>query len=147
MLIQTKLLGEVEIQPSEIITFEQGVPGFPDNRKFVLLWINEDLPIAMLQSTEDIDVNFVVAYPFAFKKDHAFDLSEQDKEDLNIKEQEDIVTYVVVTLKDTFEASTLNLLAPIIINTKNKLGKQIVLNDNEKFPLRYQIGVLSGSDQ
>ena len=147
MLIQTKLLGEVEIQPSEIITFEQGVPGFPNNKKFALLGITEDLPIAMLQSMEDVDVNFVVAYPFAFKKDYAFDLSEQDKEDLNIKEQEDIVTYVVVTLKDTFEASTLNLLAPIIINTKNKLGKQIVLNDNEKFPLRYQIGVLSGSDQ
>lgn len=145
MLIQTKFLGEVEINESEILTFEQGLPGFPDNKKFILLAIDADLPLALLQSTEEVQIGFVVAFPFAFKKDYAFDLSEEDKEELKLTQEQDVLTYNVMTLKDNFSDSTMNLLAPIIINMKEKLGKQIVLQDNDNYPLRYQVAIAEGS--
>lgn len=147
MLIQTKFLGEVEIKESEILTFKQGLPGFPDNKKFILLALDADLPLALLQSTEEAAISFVVAFPFAFKKDYVFDLSEEDKESLQIEKEEEVLTYSIVTLKETFQESTLNLLAPIIINNRKKLGKQIVLQDNEQHPLRFQVGTtkLEGS--
>lgn len=147
MLINTKLLGEVEIQESEVITFEQGLPGFPEYKKFALLGLNPDLPIAMLQSTEEADINFVVAYPFAFNKDYAFDLSDSDKEELQIEKEEDLITYAIVTLNETFTQSTLNLLAPVVININKKVGKQIVLQDSESHPLQYPIGAFVGSDK
>ena len=145
MNIQTKFLGEVEIEQSKILTFEQGLPGFQQYTKFILLGLDADLPIALLQSTEDEQIGFVVGYPFAFKSDYAFDLSEEDKEQLQLEKECEVATYTVITLKENFSESTINLLAPIIINTKQKLGKQIVLQDSEKYPLRYKIAIAKGS--
>ncbi|MEQ6854579.1 flagellar assembly protein FliW [Lysinibacillus capsici] len=137
MQIQTKLLGEVVIDEKEILTFERGLPGFPTEKRFVLLPIDSELPIAILQSINDASIGFVIAYPYTFKTDYAFDISEEDIADLQIESEEDVVTYAIVTLKDSLNKSTLNLLAPIIINIKKKLGKQIVLNDNHIYPLHF----------
>lgn len=145
MLINTKFLGEVEIKESEILTFNQGLPGFPEYKQFILLSLDADLPLALLQSTEEATIGFVVAFPFAFKQDYAFDLSEEDKEDLHIEKEEEVLTYSIVTLQETFVDSTINLLAPIVINANKKLGKQIVLQDSNAYPLRFPINQAVGS--
>lgn len=145
MNIKTKFLGEVEIEQSEILTFENGLPGFQEFTKFILLGLDADLPIALLQSTEKEQIGFVVGYPFAFKHDYAFDLSEEDKEQLQLEDESEVASYTVLTLKENFADSTINLMAPIVINTKQKIGKQIVLQDSEKYPLRYKIGIAKGS--
>ena len=145
MLINTKFLGEVEIKESEILSFNQGLPGFPEYQKFILLSLDADLPLALLQSTEEASIGFVVAFPFVFKQDYTFDLSEEDKEDLQIEKEEDVLTYSIVTLQETFEDSTMNLLAPVIININKKLGKQIVLQDSKAYPLRFPIKQAVGS--
>ena len=145
MRINTKFLGEVEIKESEIVSFNQGLPGFPEYKKFILLSLDADLPLALLQSIEEATIGFVVAFPFAFKQDYTFDLSEEDKEDLHIEKEEEVLTYSIVTLQETFVDSTINLLAPVIINTNKKLGKQIVLQDSKAYPLRFPIKQAVGS--
>jgi flagellar assembly factor FliW len=145
MIIQTKFLGEVDIQEADIYTFDEGLPGFAEYKHFTILALDADLPIAFLQSTEAAEVGFVIALPFAFKPDYAYDLSDEDKEQLGLEKIEDVLTYSILTLKETFTESTLNLLAPIVLNTKKRKGKQIVLNDSEKYPLRFSIGALEGS--
>lgn len=145
MQISTKFLGDVEIQESEVITFEGGLPGLPDYEKYALLSLDADLPLALLQSTDESQVGFIVAFPFAFKQDYAFDLTEEDKESLQIEQEEEVLTYSIVTLKEIFTDSTLNLLAPVVINTKKKLGKQIILSNSDKYPLRYPIQSEVGS--
>ena len=145
MLINTKFLGEVEIKESEILSFNQGLPGFPEYKQFILLSLDADLPLALLQSTEEATIGFVVAFPFAFKQDYTFDLSDEDKEDLHIEKEEEVLTYSIVTLQETFVESTINLLAPVIINTNKKIGKQIVLQDSKEYSLRFPIEQTVGS--
>lgn len=145
MNIETKFLGQIEIDEQNILTFETGLPGFLDVHKFVLLPLDADLPLVVLQSVEQQQLGFVLAYPFAFKKDYIFEISEEEKIDLQVEEEEDVIAYTIVTLKETFSESTMNLLAPIIINTKKKLGKQIVLQDSKRYPLRHPIGSMEGS--
>lgn len=145
MLIETKFLGEVEVQESDIITFQGGLLGLPEYEKYVLLALDADLPLAFLQSVEESQIGFVIAFPFAFKKDYAFDLNEEDRLQLSIEKEEDVLTYAIMTLNETFMKSTLNLLAPVVINTNLKIGKQIVLTDNEKYSLRYPIQSEVGS--
>lgn len=145
MKIATKFLGEVEISEQDILTFEHGLLGLEEERKFILLPIDADLPLAILQSVERSEIGFVVAYPFAFKKDYSFDISEEDLEQLHLEKEEDVLTYSIVTMKDTFQDSTINLLAPLIINMKKKCGKQIVLQDSKSYPLRYPMQSLEGS--
>ncbi|WP_107942112.1 flagellar assembly protein FliW [Metasolibacillus fluoroglycofenilyticus] len=145
MNIETKFFGEVAIKKEDILIFEAGVPGFPDAQKFVLLPLDADLPLVVLQSIEKQELGFILAYPFAFKKEYSFDISEEEKRALQIEQEDDVVAYAIVTLKETFQESTMNLLAPIVINTKKKFGKQIVLQDSELYPLRYPIGLEEGS--
>ncbi|MFT9819931.1 flagellar assembly protein FliW [Lysinibacillus sp. NPDC056185] len=145
MKIATKFLGEVEIVEQDILTFEHGLLGLENEKNFVLLPIDADLPLAMLQSVDNVEIGFVVAYPFAFKKDYSFDISEDDREQLQIGKEEDVLTYGIVTMKETFQESTMNLLAPLIINMDKKCGKQIVLQDNKSYPLRYPMQTLEGS--
>jgi len=145
MKIATKFLGEVEIIEKDILMFEQGLLGLEDHKRFVLLPISEEHPLVLLQSVEQVEISFVVAYPFAFKKDYSFDLSEEDLEQLQIENEEDVLTYSVVTMKETLQDSTINLLAPLVINLDKKRGKQIVLQDNKAFSLRYPMQTLEGS--
>lgn len=145
MLIATKFLGDIEIQEQQIITFEQGLLGLGDIKKFVLLPLEKESPFVILQSTEQQEIGFVVAYPFVFKEDYVFEISDEDKKDLRVEKEEELITYSIVTLKEPFETSTLNLLAPIVINTVKRYGKQVVLPDNKLYPLRYQITAVEGS--
>lgn len=145
MKIETKFLGEVEIAKEDIITFPESIPGFVDITEFVLLPIDKDLPLALLQATTQPELGFVVAYPFAFEPNYSFDLSLEDTEVLAAEQEEDLVTYAIVTLKEKLSESTMNLLAPVIINMKKKTGKQIVLNDSKAYPLRFVLNTLEGS--
>ena len=145
MKISTKFLGEIEIVEQDILTFEHGLLGLENEKKFVLLPIDADLPLAILQSVDNAEIGFVVGYPFAFKKDYSFDISEDDRVQLQIEKEEDVLTYSIVTMKETFQDSTINLLAPLIINMDEKCGKQIVLQDNKSYPLRFPMQTLEGS--
>lgn len=139
MNIQTKFLGEVRIQEQAIITFPEGIPGFQEEKQFVLIPLNEASPFLVLQSIHTQKVGFMVATPYAFKKDYAFDLQQSDVEKLEIERAEDVLVYGILTLKDTLLQSTINLLAPVVINEKKQVAKQIVLPSEEDllhFPLK-----------
>ncbi|MEQ2527515.1 flagellar assembly protein FliW [Bacillaceae bacterium CLA-AA-H227] len=145
MQIQTKFLGEVDIQEEEIIVFEDGIPGLEEYRQFVILSLGEEMPFSVLQSLEEAQIGFILADPFKIKQDYAFDLPDNEKESLAIVTPTEVITQVVVSVKEPFEQSTINLLAPIIINVNNRKAKQIILQDNLKFPIRYPLYALEGS--
>lgn len=145
MRVVTKYIGEVEIDETDILDFNDGLPGFPEIRKFTILPIEKDSPFILLQSIEDVEIGFILAFPFAFKNDYAFEISEEDKSDLQVEKEEHVATYAIVTMNESIQTSTLNLLAPIIINTEKKCGKQIILQENNKYSLRHPIGELEGS--
>lgn len=143
MKINSSFLGEVEINEEDILFFEQGLMGLEEYKKFVLISLDVDLPLVLLQSIECAEISFILAFPYAFKTDYHFDLTEDDKEQLQIEKEEDVVAYVIITFKESFEKSTLNLLAPVVMNINKKLGKQIVLYDKD-YPLRYPVPALKG---
>lgn len=145
MKIQTKFLGEIEVQEDSIIQFEEGIPGFLDEKQFVLIPLNESSLFLTLQSIHTVDVGFMVATPYAFKADYAFDLPQSDVEQLKIKKPEDVIVYGILTLKDSLINSTINLLAPVVINEKAGLAKQIILPGLDEKALRYPLKVAEGS--
>jgi flagellar assembly factor FliW len=129
--IDTKYSGVTEINSQNIITFNQGLPSFEEEKSFILLPFSEEPgPFSILQSTLTPGLALVVMTPFAFFPDYEADLSDQTLEALQIEKSEDVVVFVVLTLRDTLEESTANLRGPIVINTAKKVGKQIVLNDS-----------------
>ena len=129
MLIQTKYHGEKDIDPEHIITFEKGIPSFENEKKFILLEFGEDTTYFIMQSINTPALAFLLTDPFQFFPNYKFAISESIIGTLKIGNKEDVATFGILTVKDPFDETTINLNGPIIINTKEKLGKQLVLND------------------
>jgi flagellar assembly factor FliW len=127
--IETKFQDVIEFDESNILTFESGLPGFEKENQFILLPI-EGTVFSMLQSIQTKELAFITTDPFLFFKDYDFELSASDLERLEIKGESDVCVQVILTVADPFKKSTANLQAPLIINTKNKKCKQIVLSDS-----------------
>ncbi len=71
------------------------------------------------------ELSFLVVSPFEFKQDYSFELSDEDKEELEIEEE--VAVFSIVTIHSEITKSTMNLLAPVVINPVKRVGKQVVL--------------------
>jgi len=137
MKLNTPYLGEIAYEKDEIIEFEQGLYGFEDQQKFILINLDDaDFPFNWLQSIEDEELSFVLTSPFLFIEDYAFELPDAVADALDIEEREDVLILSTVVLNETLDQSTMNLQAPIIINRNSKKGRQIILE--EDYALKYQ---------
>jgi flagellar assembly factor FliW len=137
-MIQTKYHGEIEINEEEILHFEKGIPGFLDEKKFVILPLSDDGFFSILQSLTTPYVALVVSNPFNFNKDYEFQLEEAVVEELGIKKEKDVIVLSILSIKEPFENTTANLQAPVIINTVNHKAKQVILNER-RFKIKHPI--------
>ena len=133
MLIQTKYLGELDITDDHILTFPKGLLGFESHNEFVLISIPENDRFIFLQDIHNSYVSFLLITPWDYFKDYEINISNEELLKLGITpNSEDKPTiYNIVTIGKSFNESTTNLLAPIVINLKDKKGKQFVLHDSK----------------
>ena len=128
--LSTNNFGNLSIEKENIITFEQGLLGFEELKQFAIIDVEECLPFEWLVSVEDPIVAFPILNPTLFFSDYKPSLSKDDLVLLNIKKEKDVEMFCIVTLDKKPENVTLNLKGPILINMKNKMGKQVVLAED-----------------
>ncbi|CDQ39004.1 MULTISPECIES: flagellar assembly protein FliW [Virgibacillus] len=138
MLVDTKYFGQTEIDPAHVIVFQNGIPGFNQDNQFILLDFPDHSLFQILQSIDTRDTAFFVINPYSLFHHYEFRLDDSSIETLQLSNEEDIVVLSIVTLKRPFATSTVNLKAPIIINSKRNLGKQYIINAVE-YPSRAPI--------
>ncbi|MGG2954686.1 flagellar assembly protein FliW [Geobacillus stearothermophilus] len=132
MNIDTKYHGTVAVKGEDIIRFPHGLPGFADEKRFVILPF-ADTPFVILQSTETPVLGFVLIEPFSYFPTYEIDLDDKTLEQLQITGEQDVALYVILTVAEPFDDTTANLQAPIVINVNKRLGKQVILtNTNYK---------------
>ncbi|WP_394532478.1 flagellar assembly protein FliW [Priestia aryabhattai] len=127
MKISTSYHGDIEIDNQPTLTFNQGIPGFLEETEFVILPLPEAEAFQVLQSTQTKELAFIITDPFQFFLDYDFQLEPQEIEKLQLQQAEDAAVYVLLTMSDSVEKITANLQAPVIINTKQQLAKQVIL--------------------
>ncbi|WP_066824164.1 flagellar assembly protein FliW [Clostridium tepidiprofundi] len=138
MKFETKYHGTIQFNEDEIIYFKNGLPGFEELKKFIILPVEDNEFFNILHSTENNEVGFIVVSPFNVVKDYEFDLNEDKLKQLKIRDYSQVSVYNTVTLNSNIKKITVNLRAPIIINIEEKLGEQVILNDSRyliKHPL------------
>ena len=129
MKIATKYHNELTVETKDIIRFENGIPGFNEETQFVILPFSDDNFFSILQSITTPQLAFVIINPFHFFKEYDFELPSSVVEKLAIESEKDVIVYTILTVNDTFEDSTANLQAPVVINGKKQTGKQVVLTE------------------
>lgn len=137
MEFQTKYHGLIDMPKEDVLHFKSGIPGFPEEEQFIIIPLEEET-FYILQSVKTQSLAFVMVNPFTYFPDYDFTLEDQIVDALKIDSPEDVIVYSILTVQDPFEKTTANLQAPIIINSKNKMGKQIVLN-HEGYTTRHNI--------
>ncbi|MFD1903611.1 flagellar assembly protein FliW [Paenibacillus rhizoplanae] len=85
-----------------------------------------DGPFWVLQSVHEQSLSFLLSDPFVFYPSYEFELPDDEAEELAIESE--VLVRCILTLKEDVEASTINLLAPIVLNPIDLTGKQIVLH-------------------
>ena len=148
MKVTTKIFGEIEVDESRFITFEDGILGFPDLKRFMLIHDEESGGanlISWMQSIDEPAFAMPVIDPLKVCADYNPEVEDELLTNLGDVQGEDILVLTTVTVPPEIEKMTANLRAPFIINASNLKACQIILED-EKYLIKYPIyEVLKGN--
>lgn len=123
----------------KVIDLQGTVLGFKHLQQFVYEQVAENSPFGYLRSLEDETIGFVVASPFDFFKNYEFKLEDADKTKLSLDRAEDALVLGIITLQEPFRRSTMNLIAPVVINIGNMMGCQVVLPPNSEYKTKTRL--------
>jgi flagellar assembly factor FliW len=122
---------EIEVEEDNIIELTQGLIGFPNLHKYVILQHEEAMPFQWLQCIEDSYLAFVIINPLIFRPTYKIELAREEVVDLRIDDPAQVRAYSIVTIYSDPGEITANLQAPILINNESRLGKQVILMNTE----------------
>ena len=153
MKLTTRHFGEIDIDESKIIAFEDGLPGFEELKRFVLFHdeteaentdaagdrpVNADSVFLWLQSVDDGEVSFVLLNTFMFMPSYAPEIEEAALDSLGTFEPGDLIIRNIAVVSDKLENMTVNLCAPVVINEATQKGKQVMVT-NKEYHVRHRI--------
>jgi len=136
--ITTRHFGVIEIEEDKVLTFSQGMIGFENSLQFSLISKPEVAPYLWLQCVTRPELTFVVLPIIAVRADYALQLGAAERERFKLADDEAPVLLAVVVVAQDPKQSTVNLMAPILINERERIGGQII-NDNGRYRTRHFI--------
>lgn len=142
MKVQTKWFGEVLLDDEKVITFEKGIIGFEEYKRYAIVYDadkEENASIMWLQSLDEVSLAMPVMKPEIVMPDYDPVVEDELINSLgdNIQDAE-LVVLVALTVPNDLAKMTCNLRAPIIINADSKKGVQLIA-DNSDYMVRFPI--------
>ena len=126
--VNTSRFGELEVDDKKVVHFKDGIPAFEDEHEFIILPYEEESPYYFMQSLKTPELAFLLTIPFLFFKDYSFEIDDDVFAELDIKNQDDVFYYSMITIPNgSIRYMTANLVAPIVLNGANMKAKQVVL--------------------
>jgi flagellar assembly factor FliW len=128
---ETKHFGVIQFDEDSVFDFPEGLPGFEDQRQFVLLERPDTRPLVFLQSLSAAGLCFITVPVSVAKAD--FELRMPPEElaslDLDIGRQpeigKEVLCLAIVSLQED-RPPTVNLLSPLVIGIRNRRGIQTI---------------------
>lgn len=131
MIIKTGRFGQLGVGDDEIIHIPHGILGFPEYKKFCLVDPGDETLIVWLQSLENPEIAFPLLEPKIFKPDYSVRLSAAELRELKLENVNQSAVFGILTIPEDVTRMTANLKAPLVINLKLQLARQVVLQENE----------------
>lgn len=138
-VIETTRFGTIQVEEDRIFEFVHPLLGFEHLKLYVLVDHAQDSPFKWLQSMEDPQTAFIVTNPVNFGIEYEFTVPEEDTKRLDLTDALDALVLTIVYIpQGAPHLMTANLAGPIVINTKNCKGMQIVLSDS-RFTTKHRL--------
>jgi flagellar assembly factor FliW len=112
-----------------ILRFEEGLIGLSECKDFVLMETEDLSPFRLLQSIEKPDIGFLVVEPQAVMRDYYTIVPQREWETVRLTNPADYLAFVICVIGSKPSESTGNFQAPLIINHRKMIGKQVILTD------------------
>lgn len=140
MKILTKIFGEIEVNEEKVLNFDEGIIGFPDLNRFMLIHDveAEKKTVSWLQSIDEPAFAMPVVDPLAVDPEYNPVVEDELLRPLGDMVEEDIIVLVTMTVPADVKKATVNLKAPIVVNSKNLKACQIILDD-EKYLVKHPV--------
>lgn len=132
MKILTKIFGEIEINEEKVLTFDEGIIGFPDLNRFMLIHDADDdkKTVSWLQSLDEPAFAMPVVDPLAVDPTYNPIVEDELLKSLGEITEEDLIVLVTMRVPRDVKKATVNLKAPFVVNSKNLKACQIILEDD-----------------
>ncbi len=138
MMVETSRFGTISVDDKDILTFPEGMLGFSKIDQYVLIERVDDALFLWLQAVKKPSVAFPLLEPQVFEKSYKVELSDEDRRILKLKDMTSAKCFSIVTIPTDPTKMTANLKAPIVINLKDRLAKQVILYESD-YPIRKPI--------
>ncbi len=127
MNIQSQRFGTLEINDDELLSFPEGVIGFPTEQRFALVPHHGSGYIAWLQSVTTPELAFPVVSAHAFGDMYPDVPVAAAAREAGVDGPEEALAVMVVLCALANQPATVNLLAPIVVNATTRRGAQVIL--------------------
>jgi flagellar assembly factor FliW len=118
--------GEIEFDPDKVLYFPEGLIGFEDMRRFVVMPNRKDSPLFWIQSVDDAEIAFLLTDPTHFFLDYRAIPDARECEKLGISPKDECYCLSVVTVHRD-KSITLNLAAPLFFSPTSNRAIQVIL--------------------
>ncbi|MBF0438445.1 MAG: flagellar assembly protein FliW [Magnetococcales bacterium] len=130
MEIHGTRFGVLEFKDEEVIILNEGLLGFPMSRRFLLFPYGQGSSFFWLQSVDEPEIAFIVINPFDFFEDMEFVIQDDDALAIGSPSGEDVEIFTLVTIPEGKpEDMRTNLAGPVVVNTANRMGRQILIKE------------------
>src|SRR5215471_2981490 len=111
----------------DVILFEEGLIGFPGAKRFILIESESLSPFRVLKCVDNPNIGFLVLNPRTVFKTYERSIPQESWRSLETLDKSERLTLVISIIGKNPQESTANLQAPLLINHRKMLGKQLIL--------------------
>jgi len=127
--VRTDLFGPLHLADEQIVHFDDGVPGFAQCKRWVLI-DGAKGGTAWLQSADNPALAFLLVDPFVVFEGFTADVGPHEVRRLGAIDPSQLAVFSIVTLPQKGQDdATANLQAPVVINVRSRKGAQVLLGD------------------
>lgn len=140
MILETDSYGEIEYEEEDLITFPDGIFGFLDLKRYLLLCLTEgDDTVLLMLSVERPEIVFAIINPLILSKNYSPSLSAAELSFLKAEDVNELSYYAICNIQseEDYLQNTVNLKCPLVINPNNRIGMQVIL-DNPSYRYRHK---------
>ncbi|MBQ7920615.1 MAG: flagellar assembly protein FliW [Lachnospiraceae bacterium] len=141
MKINTKVFGEIDIEEDKIINFVNGIIGFPDLKRFTLIYDAEkgvNAGIRWLQCMDEPTFALPVMDPLAVMDSYNPVVDDELFKKLGEMHEDNTLVLVSATIPKDITKMSVNLQGPFVINVDERKACQVIV-DNADYPVKYYV--------
>jgi flagellar assembly factor FliW len=130
---QTKFHGALTYEPEQVLHIPSGLFGFIQETEFLLLELPSARPLAFLQSIRSANLCFISLPAQVIEGEYRLSMSDVDLQAFGYTQStppvmgKDVLCLALLTVGER-QATTANLLAPIVIDIARHQGRQVIVN-------------------